>query len=193
MKTETRQGLLAFVGLAIIAVVIIGAIVAVRYLLGVLTSLDSDLAVAIIAAAATVLVSVLSVVLGNIYEAREQVQREHREKKIPVYEDLIAFLFRVLLGVKTGSAPTEEDMLKFMSEFNQRAMVWGSDEVLAAWIKWRRAAINSSSPGTQPLELVFLYEELILAIRRDLGHKNSGLKRGDILALFVNDIDKHLS
>jgi len=34
---------------------------------------------------------------------------------------------------------------------------------------------------------------LILAIRRDLGHKNSGLKRGDILALFVNDIDKHLS
>ena len=26
-------------------------------------------------------------------------------------------------------------------------------------------------------------------IRKDLGHKNRGLKRGDILSLFVNDID----
>jgi len=30
---------------------------------------------------------------------------------------------------------------------------------------------------------------LLLAIRQDLGHKNSGFKRGTVLRLFINDID----
>jgi hypothetical protein len=43
-----------------------------------------------------------------------------------------------------------------------------------------------------PLNAMFLYEALIFSIRRDLGHRNKGLVTGDILALFVNDIDQHL-
>ena len=31
-----------------------------------------------------------------------------------------------------------------------------------------------------------------MAIRKDLGHKNSGFKRGAILRLFINDIDEFL-
>ena len=40
--------------------------------------------------------------------------------------------------------------------------------------------------------MLFAYEDLLYAVRRDLGHGNRGLKRGDILALFVNDIEEHL-
>ena len=159
----------------------------------VLESLDSGIAVAIIAAAATVFVSVLSIVIGKVYESRALIQKEHREKKIPVYEDLIKFMFRVLMGTKTGDIPSEKEMIEFMSGFTQRMMVWGSDDVLYAWVQWRRVLTNEADLKANPMKLILLYEKLILAIRRDLGHNNKGLKTGDVLALFVNDIDQHLT
>ena len=156
----------------------------------VLTSLDSAIAVAIIAASATALVSVLSIVLGKAFEAREIVRREHRERKIPVYEDLIRFMFRVIMSSKTGDIPSEKEMLEFMSDFTQRIMVWGSDDVLAAWVRWRRAVTDPIALKADPTKILFLYEELISIIRRDLGHNNENLAKGDILALFVNDMNQ---
>ena len=192
MSPNARQKLSAVVGLLLFTALVYGAFIAVRAAVRVLASLDSDIAVAIIAAAATAFVSVLSIVLGKAYEARALVQREHREKKIPVYEDLIKFMFRILMGAKTGNAPSEKEMLDFMSDFNQRIMVWGSDDVLAAWVKWRRAATSEADVKANPMNLMLLYEQLILTIRRDLGHKNKNLGTGDVLALFVNDVDQVL-
>ena len=39
---------------------------------------------------------------------------------------------------------------------------------------------------------MFAMEEVYRAIRKDLGHDDNRLKKGDILGLFVNDIDKYL-
>lgn len=192
IKPKARQIFPAIAALAVLAAILYGALVAVRAAARVLASLDSDIAVAIIAAAATAFVSVLSIVLGKAYEARALIRREHREKKTPVYEDLIKFMFRILMGTKTGDTPTEKEMLDFMSDFNQRIMVWGSDDVLAAWVKWRRMAVNEEELKANPIKLMLLYEQLILTIRRDLGHKNNNLGAGDVLALFVNDIDQQL-
>jgi hypothetical protein len=191
MKHKDQNVLTLIVGLLIVAILACGLFATVRVAMRGLASLDSDISVATIAAAATVFVSVLSIILGKVYESRALIQREHREKKIPVYEDLIEFMFRILMGTKTGSPPTEEEMMRFMSNFNQRIMVWGSDDVLAAWVNWRRVATRQEvgNASVQGVKIMFLYEELILTIRKDLGHKNKELGSGDILALFINDID----
>ena len=152
--------------------------------------MNSDISVAIIASAVTVLFSVLSIVVGKAYESRALVKREHREKKIPVCEDLIKFTFRIFMSAKTGDAPSGKEMAEFMSAFNQRIMVWGSDDVLAAWVEWRRAAIRQANGKGDSTNLMLLYGQLILTIRRDLGHKNENLGSRDVLALFVNDIDQ---
>ena len=39
---------------------------------------------------------------------------------------------------------------------------------------------------------MFQTEKIFYAIRHDLGHKNKNLERGDILRLFINDIDEVL-
>ena len=89
MTARIRHYLQLAIGFAVIAAVAYGLYIVVRESVRVFTSLDSDIAVSIIAAAATVFVSVLSIVLGKVYEARSLVQKEHREKKVPVYEDLM--------------------------------------------------------------------------------------------------------
>jgi hypothetical protein len=39
---------------------------------------------------------------------------------------------------------------------------------------------------------MFEIENLLLAIRKDLGHENKGLAPGKVLGLFVNDIHEHI-
>jgi len=62
MRSKTRQALFPLFGVVLLGALFYGAFVAVRAATRVLASLDSDIAVAIIAAAATVFVSVLSIV-----------------------------------------------------------------------------------------------------------------------------------
>src|SRR5690242_15946387 len=121
--SRVRQILSVVTGLALILAGVYLAVVAIQAAISVFSSLNSQVAVAIIAASATVFVSVLSIVLGKVYDRREQINREIRERKIPVYEDLIRFMFRVLMGEKTGKVPTESEMLEFFMDFTQRVVV----------------------------------------------------------------------
>ncbi|MDU2353332.1 MAG: hypothetical protein E7D92_01810, partial [Anaerococcus sp.] len=66
---------------------------------------------------------------------------------------------------------------------------WGSDEVVRKWIEIRTSSLNSDSNSINNL---FVLEDIIFLIRKDLGQKNKGLKRGDILSFFINDIDNYL-
>jgi hypothetical protein len=102
----------------------------------------------------------------------------------------MGFLFRnVVYASKLGKPLEEKEMLEFFASFTQKFMVWGADEVVREWSAFRLKSVKADDP----FGVLFAYEDLIRAIRRDLGHSNKGLKRGDILTLFVNDIDTVLS
>lgn len=158
-----------------------------------LHSLDSSVAVAGVSASSAIVVATITVVIGKHRDARLAVEKATREKKIPVYEELIGFMLRVVMGSKTGDAPSEEEILRFFGSFTQRLMVWGGDEVLKAWVEFRRASVGGHDAPHHSYRLMLRYEEVVTAIRRDLGHRNFGLKPGDVLGLFVNDVDEVLS
>ncbi len=52
------------------------------------SGLEAKYRAALVAAAGTVIVSVMSAVVSRYLEARATLRKELREKKIPVYEDL---------------------------------------------------------------------------------------------------------
>lgn len=111
------------------------------------------------------------------------------DEKVPVYEELIQFLFRIVMSTKTDNPVTEDDIIAFMSKFTEKIMVWGSDDVIDAWAEFRN---KSAVVNVNPAQVILSYEDLIKAIRRDLGHANKNLGQGRILSLFVNDIEAHL-
>ncbi len=179
------------------ACVVLFAAIAALYglgsaIIGAFYGLDAKYGAALVAAAGTVIVSVFSVVVSRYLEARATIRKELREKKIPVYEDLISFMFKILMASKTGKEVSEKEMIQFMSDFTQRSMVWAADDVLNAWIKFRGASIDEAAMKANPFELMFIYEDLIRAIRKDLGHKNKDLTKGKLLSLFVNDIANYV-
>lgn len=179
-------------GLILLAAIGYGLYEILRMGLTALAGLDKGVKAAIVAASATILVSVITVVIGNVYASRVQIQKENRDRKIPVYEDLFTFFFRFMNQEKSGEVVGEREFAQFSEQFNRQFMVWGSDDVVSAYVKWRMFITDEKKQQLEPQENLFLFEDLVYAIRKDLGHTNKGLNTGDILSLFVNDVQSIL-
>jgi hypothetical protein len=67
----------------------------------------------------------------------------------------------------------------------------GPEPVIRAFNQ-RRAALpdDGDEPGA---EAGFGFERVLYAIRNDLGNKRGGLGRGDLLRVFINDLDQYIA
>ena len=74
--------------------------------------------------------------------------------------------------------------------FTQKLILWGSADILSHWNAFRLvgAVLADAQPEGSP-EIMFAFEQVLYAIRRDLGHSNKGLGPGDLLRSFINDVD----
>ena len=151
--------------------------------------LENQVAAAVVAASATILVSVLSVTLTRMWERKNERLRELHAKRVPVYERFITEWLGLMLS--SGGQLNEDRAKQFFVTITPDILVWASDEVLAKWSRERRSWTTMPAGG-DAMDLMFRFEDLLLAMRRDLGHRNNGVSRGDVLGLWVNDIDDYL-
>lgn len=173
-------------GLAAGAILLGIAIVALRP--------DSQVTAALIAAVAAGYPPVVSLLVTRHVERTKEaglrlleVEREARAKKVPEYEKFVGFLMNMFFAQKLGKKPmAEQQMIAEMLAWTKPLLIWGSDDVVRLW---GRIRIDAAGGGTESL---FRLEELLFAIRRDVGYPATTLRRGDILRLWVNDIDKHV-
>ena len=157
------------------------------------TQLNPTVAAGIIASGATVFVSIISVLYSKHIEQKINIKKEHREKKIPVYEELLKFIFRVAFAQKEGSEQLlDKEIIDTFSDLTQKVIIWASDDVVKSFHKFRVVSIASITEKNGFLSVALSVEELFLSIRRDLGHKNKGIYPGQLLKMFVNDIDEFI-
>lgn len=186
------KGLKTFFQIIFVLLVLAGIFFGIWYVLYAIwkafSGLQKEVVAAVVAATATFLVSFISIVLGKYYEKKLLIEKEMRDKKIPVYNEFIEFLLNLMSNSRTMS---EDEMKDFFKNFTQKILVWGSDEVINHWSKYRRLSIKEAESGIN-METMFELENLLFAIRKDTGHKNSKIKKGDLLGLFINDIDDYL-
>jgi hypothetical protein len=126
--------------------------------------------------------------------AEIQVEEELRKQKAPVYSAFFNFWLEFLMQAKQGNPQPQADVLIFFSEFTGKLMAWGSDDVIRCYLEFRRLPQISNLEEDQSdrnVELMYKLERLFLAFRRDLRHSTEVLKPGDILSLFVNDMEKY--
>jgi hypothetical protein len=146
-----------------------------------MSSPQSDLTGIIITASVAILVAVITAVAGKLYEQHLKIRDELRAKKAPIYEKHIATFFKLLLAPKiTGKAPNQEEAAVAFAAVAEQMIVWGSADVIKAWNNFKTAA--QTSQGIDLLEGIFT------AMRKDLGHDDQNLKKGELLRLFVNDL-----
>jgi len=69
---------------------------------GVLKSVDTPLAVGVLTASTTIFISVISILVSKYFEQKLIIRNEQRIKKIPIYEKLIEFTFKILTQARDG-------------------------------------------------------------------------------------------
>ena len=169
-----------------------------QWLFGLLMGLQKEVAAAIIAAGATVVVSVLAVVLGKYFERRSAIEQSLRAEKVPMYQGIISFWFRILNGEKLGKKPlSEQQTLVQFDEITQKLLIWGSDDAVRSWVDFRLSSFAQAegADGTQgnaSVEGLRLFGKFLKAVRRDMGHANKGVSVRTLLGLFINDVDQYV-
>jgi len=66
-------------------------------------------------------------------------------------------------------------------------ILWASDEVLNLYIQFRQN--TSSERQDSSSSSILLFGQMLLAMRKDLGHQNNKLNELYILGTFINDVE----
>jgi hypothetical protein len=163
-----------------------------------------EVGAAIIAGSFTVIISVLSVVIARAFERNKELaqmrwekEQEIRKQYIPIYQELVKFLFRIFTSSKTGNPMSPEELNQFFVSFTQEILVWGSDKFIKEFSEFRESSVEyaervkgGNATKDDLIETMEKLEHLLYSVRVDCGHENKGLGKGDLLTLFINDICK---
>ncbi len=84
---------------------------------------------------------------------------------------------------------SESELLSGLHENNKSVIIWGSDEIIVKYAEIRNVGNSGLQGDALAKDMLIKVEEFILLLRKDLGHKNTNIKKGQVLSLFVNDID----
>ncbi|KGF04381.1 hypothetical protein HMPREF1630_04180 [Anaerococcus lactolyticus S7-1-13] len=153
------------------------------------SKLDAVVIVAVISGTVSIIGVIISSIISKIIEYRQNVKRYLYSKKEVPYTEFIEMVYKIQEKIKEGDEYSEEEMLKDVFSFSKKLTLWGSNKVIRKWLQFRS---KSAEGNINPKETLFLLEDIIFEIRKDMGQSKRGLKQGDILRFFVNDISEHL-
>jgi hypothetical protein len=153
-----------------------------RWFLGQVRHLEPNVAAALIVG--------LVALFGYFYTQRQTKARElseaHRKPKTEVYDaffDVIdCFLHKEgSQEIDPNNLPKEVEEL--FAKLRRGLIVWGSVGAIKKWELFKGAAAGT---GREAIILLAM-DDMLREIRKDLGNSNRGLKRGDLVKVFLRD------
>jgi hypothetical protein len=160
-----------------------------RYLFRGFFALPKEVETTLLTISGTILVSVGTLVLSKRAEQKRQIEEDLRKQKVPIYQEFLEFLFGTFFADKVGKMPPSETEIKaFFAQFTPKIIIWGSDGVIREFLRFRNApAAETSIEMTKRMALAV--ERIMYEIRKDVGHKNKNLVEGNLLSMFINDVE----
>ena len=146
------------------------------------TTFDAVVIVALITGMVSIVGVIISSIIAKFIEYRKNRQEYLAKKREQPYGEFVEMLYKVQQNSKKCGSYTEEQMIEDLSKFSRQITLWGSSKVVKKWVKFRE---NGANPDAGKDNL-FLMEEIMNEMRKDLGLKK--VKKGDLLAFFINDI-----
>ena len=194
MHPKTKQRLLAVIGLLFFAGICIGTYFVIKYFIGLILSLDKQISATIIATSGTILTAVATLVFSQNLSKKREISEVHRPNKIKAYKFFMQMMIDILRRVKKDDKFLEdgklpEDLQELFFELQSEMIVWGSPNVIKAYQTFRAQSVSGAN-------VLLAVDNVLQEIRKDLGHSNKDLKRGDLIKLFLTDpeeLDKLMS
>ncbi|MBU1217131.1 hypothetical protein KJ870_10265 [bacterium] len=139
------------------------------------------------AAAITALLGLFGILYVQWNSKAKQIADSHRPAKIEVYETFFDIVEKFMTNDNTENLDPEsedfpEELRKQFMKLSRGMIVWASPQVIKAWSKFREEAGSRT-----PADTLLAVDEVLQAIRKDLGNSNFGLSRGDVVKLYLKN------
>ncbi len=187
------------IGLLLLITFIIGIFFFVKWILGLIGVLfikatkyvksfvktsDQVIVVAMITGTVSITGVVISSIVAKIVDYKYNVKKYLYDKREEPYKQFIEMIYKMMEDTKRqdDKKMTEEEMVNMISSFSKGLTLWGSNNVVKKWLKYRKFSLKGDE------KMLWEMEDIIYEIRKDVG-LGRRLKRGDMLSFFVNDIE----
>jgi len=142
-------------------------------------------------ASITGIISIISLIISKWLEYKLKIIEEHRKKKIPVYEELVEYFIKnIVLSERLGQEGlNEQEVMEFLAGITPKLIGWGSNDVISAYNEFRALGLEDKNEE----KAIQVLDNLLVEIRKDLGHSVYNLPKHHLLRLFTNDVDEFMS
>lgn len=121
----------------------------------------------------------------NQKEQLDQVKAQLSEKKYKVYTDVISILFDILNKKNEDVTQVQEDVGLKIRHLKSDLVLYAPDPIYNKYVEWFSYANTKDTAGNPKHFILFL--DLMILIRKDMGHKKTKMSREDILRLIMGD------
>ncbi len=182
--SRIKNILLSIASFLALGLILFGSYLILKQLISEINALDPNVVASLIVA--------LAAVFGYLYNQRKSKLREiseaHRLQKVNLYKGFMDLIVDILMETKkeefdkTHKEELSANLEKKFIDFTRDLILWGSPEVIKTFKKFRESSGLAPSP-----KIIVFVDDILLAMRKDLGHSNFGLKKGDLIKLFLKD------
>lgn len=176
--------------------ILISIMVAVT-LIAIVVFFDIGVPSAIVLTAITLVAGFTTQLLLSDRQHQRTIETRIREMNAESYQQFLSFWLDMMLMPenqkrRTEGGMTKEFLVPKMNKISQPLILWSSNEFVRIYADFRRMLTGAerNKQALPPLETLFALEDLMIIMRQDMGHNIEGIRRGDLLTLFVNDLDK---
>lgn len=127
-------------------------------------------------------------ILTNVYTKRREINARHFSEKREAYGKIIDVVVDAMSLAKSGKSASTKRLTNKMIANKKELMIWGGSEVIQLWNQFELESANNS---TDPYNALVLMEQVLRALRRDLGHDDHSLEFGNLIGLLIVAKDKN--
>ncbi len=134
----------------------------------------------------TLIVSSILAAIGWLFkterEKRRVVENQLSDKKYSVYQSIIELFIEILNSVRLNKPLDAEYRDAKMINIMKDLIIYGSDSVLKKFSFYKQNATP-----TDPIRALKLYYDVMIEIRKDMGHPKTIANEDDLLGMFIID------